>query len=205
MVIVSVTMRESRASELIYWEYINVDIDVQENGDMWVTEEQKYVFTAPNMFDAPHSIQRYRWLPLDKVDGIDRVEVSEDGKNLHASTGIENDQLWIKWTHAPNPPESHTFVLKFRSAEFHTFVLKYRVEGGLHINDDGDQVSWKAIFKKRERTIQRAMVTVHLPNKPAMRVSKSKSSGVPTTVREIDDQTVEFVSKQPVPPRYSCR
>ena len=29
-----------------YWEFINVDIDVQENGDMLITETQKYVFTG---------------------------------------------------------------------------------------------------------------------------------------------------------------
>lgn len=46
-----------------HWEFINVDIDVQENGDMLVTETQKYVFTAP------HTNKRYRWIPLDKVGG----------------------------------------------------------------------------------------------------------------------------------------
>ena len=43
-----------------YWKYINVDIDVQENGDMLITETQKYVFTGP------HTNERYRWIPLNK-------------------------------------------------------------------------------------------------------------------------------------------
>jgi hypothetical protein len=54
-----------------YWEFINVEIDVQENGDMLVTETQKYVFTAP------HTNERYRWIPLDKVDSIENVQVFE--------------------------------------------------------------------------------------------------------------------------------
>ena len=44
-----------------YWEFINVDIDVQENGDMLITETQKYVFTGP------HTNERYRYIPLDTV------------------------------------------------------------------------------------------------------------------------------------------
>ena len=53
-----------------YWAVINVDIDVQDNGDMLITETQKYVFTAPC------TDERYRWIPLDKVDGPDRLSVS---------------------------------------------------------------------------------------------------------------------------------
>ena len=32
-----------------YWEFINVDIDVQENGDMLIMETQKYVFTSSQL------------------------------------------------------------------------------------------------------------------------------------------------------------
>ena len=58
-----------------YWEFINVDIDVQENGDMLITETQKYVFTSS------HTNERYRWIPLDKVDSIAVLQVSEGGGN----------------------------------------------------------------------------------------------------------------------------
>jgi len=105
-----------------YWDFINVDIDVQENGDMLITETQKYVFTSN------YTNERCRWIPLDKVDAIGDVQVSEEGNILSATTGVKNNQLWVKWTHALSPPESHTFV------------LKYRVIGGLHVYDDGDQV-----------------------------------------------------------------
>jgi len=53
-----------------YWDSINVEIDVQDNGDMLVTEAQKYVF------NKEHSNQRYRYIPLDKVDKITDVSVS---------------------------------------------------------------------------------------------------------------------------------
>jgi hypothetical protein len=65
------TQTASAKSSPFYWEFINVLIDVQMNGDMLVTETQKYVFTGP------HSKERYRYIPLDKVDGIDQIEVFE--------------------------------------------------------------------------------------------------------------------------------
>ena len=63
----------AQESSPFYWEFINVDINVQDNGDMIVTETQKYVFTAA------HTNERYRWIPMDKVDTIDSVEVLEEG------------------------------------------------------------------------------------------------------------------------------
>ena len=71
-------------SSPFYWDYINVGIDVQNNGDMLVTETQKYVFTKP------HSNQRYRYIPLDKVDQITDIAVFEDEKQLPIETGIKN-------------------------------------------------------------------------------------------------------------------
>src|SRR3989442_854271 len=119
-----------------YWEFVTVEMDVQENGDMLVRETQKYVFTGP------YTNERYRDIPLDKVERIDHVEVLEDGKPLAVTTEIKENQLWIRWRHALRPPESHIFV------------LQYRVQGGLHIHSAGDQVFWKALFKDRTAPIQ---------------------------------------------------
>jgi hypothetical protein len=73
------------ASEVpFYWEAINVDMDVQPNGDMWVTETQHY------MFQSSDSNERYRYIPLDRVDEITDVTVTEKGQALDASVGIES-------------------------------------------------------------------------------------------------------------------
>lgn len=82
---------------------------------MWITETQKYKFTGP------HSNTRYRWIPLDKIDRIDNVEVSEPNLILKAKTGRENNQLWIRWTQ-PLPLRGE-----------HTFIIRYRVVGGLRL------------------------------------------------------------------------
>ncbi|MEE9549101.1 MAG: DUF2207 domain-containing protein [Candidatus Binatia bacterium] len=169
-----------------YWEFINVEIDVQENGDMLITETQKYVFIGP------YTNERYRYIPLDKVDWIDRVQVFEKGKELAATTGAENNQLWIRWSHTLKPPESHTFV------------LKYRVVGGVQLVESlwgkirDARVYWKAIFKDRTTFIQRAKVTVRLPDPLAGQIRDKRAWGVPALAREVDAQTVEFVSRGPL-------
>lgn len=172
----------TQAPPPFYWEFINVDIDVQENGDILITETQKYVFTRP------YKNECYRWIPLEKVDGIVSVHVSEEGRELSAARGVEDNQLWIRWRHALNPPESHTFV------------LKYRVIGGLYIHDDGDQVYWKAFSEKRDAPIHSGNVAIRLPASLAGQILSINSFGVLADARRVDTQTVEFVSRGQIQP-----
>ncbi|MCI5227491.1 MAG: DUF2207 domain-containing protein [Candidatus Electrothrix sp. AX2] len=176
------TQTASAKSPPFYWEFMNVEIDVQENGDMLVTETQKYVFTGP------HSNERYRYIPLDKVDGIDQIEVYEGEEKLPFSTNIKNNQRWIKWRHELNPPESHTFV------------LKYRIRGGIQIHDEEDWVYVKAIFKERSAPIESGKVTVQLPDALTGKISSFKSFGGSADTRQVDDRTVEFTLQDVLPP-----
>ena len=166
-----------------YWDNINVTIDVQTNGDMLVTETQKYVFTGN------YRNQRYRYIPLDKVAEIKDVTVEENNRTIASSTGIENNQFWIRWEHELKPPESHTFV------------IKYRVVGGLQVNGQNTQVFWKAIWADRKSPIAASQVTVKLPDVLAGKVSSYHSLGIPTAVRQIDGQTFVFTAKQALPPQ----
>ncbi|WP_339134546.1 MAG: DUF2207 domain-containing protein [Candidatus Electrothrix sp. GW3-4] len=176
------TQTASAKSPPFYWDFINVLIDVQQNGDMLITETQKYVFTGP------HTNERYRYIPLDKVDGIDQIEVYEGEEKLPFSTNIKNGQRWVKWRHELNPPESHTFV------------LKYRVKGGIQVHGEEDWVYVKAIFKDRSAPIESGKVTVRLPDSLSGKISSFKSFGVPAEARQVDEQTVEFVAKGTLPP-----
>ncbi|RWX44037.1 putative membrane protein (DUF2207), partial [Candidatus Electrothrix marina] len=165
-----------------YWEFINVEIDVQWNGNMLVTETQKYVFTSA------YTNERYRYIPLDRVDSIDNVEVFEGKKELSASTNTKNGQLWIKWRHTLNPPESHTFT------------IKYRVKGSLRIRAVEDLVDWRAIFKNRSAPINNGIVTVRLPESLAGQISSFKSFGGSADTRQVDDRTVEFTLQDVLSP-----
>lgn len=167
-----------------YWDYINVNIDVQTNGDMLITEEQKYVF------ESNHSPQRYRYIRLDKVDAIEDVTVAENNQIIPSQTRIENDQLWIRWQHPLKPPEAHTFV------------LKYRVVGGLHINNKNTQVYWKAIFKDRKSPVKSAKVRVELPEALSNKVLQMRHFGTAATSRQVNSRTFEFVALQSILPQH---
>jgi hypothetical protein len=166
-----------------YWESINADINVQPNGDMLVTETQTYMFTRP------HTNQRYRYIPLSKVDDIKDVSVQEDNRIIPSQTGIENNQFWIRWQHDLRPPERHVFV------------LKYRVIGGLHVDSQNTQVYWKAIFADRQAPVQMAKVRVELPMAVSGKVQSFKKFGATATASQVDGRTFEFLAQQPIPPQ----
>ncbi|MEM8721646.1 MAG: DUF2207 domain-containing protein [Cyanobacteria bacterium P01_G01_bin.39] len=168
-----------------YWDSINVAIEVEDNGDMLVTETQKYIF------NREYSNKRYRYIPLDKVDDIQDVTVSEKNSIIPSQVSKKNNQLWIKWKHELNPPESHTFV------------IKYRVIDGLHVNTDNTQVYWKAIFSDRNSPIENAKVSVKLPKSLAGKINYFTyyADSIPVSSRKLDSQTVEFIAQKSIPPR----
>lgn len=175
-------LTSAQAAPPFYWESIAVDIEVHEHGDMSVTETHEYVFTAQ------HTNERYRWIPLDRVDRITDVEVFENGQALPHSLGTKNGQLWIRWQHALHPPETHTFV------------IKYRVIGGLQVGSKRDRVYWKAIFAKRSAPVRNARVTVHLPAPLTNRILGFKSFGAAAVAHQVDSRTIEFTANGAVPP-----
>ncbi len=177
-----IAVAQANTSNLpFYWDFINVDIEVEANGDMLVTETQKYVF------NSNYSNRRYRYIPLDKVDAIKDVTVEENGQLIPSSTGKQNNELWIRWNHPLNPPESHTFV------------LKYPVIGGLHVDEKNTQVYWKAIFANRKSPIENATVKVKLPQSLAGKVISFKSFGTKAVSRQLDNTTFEFVARSVAP------
>jgi len=184
LTIFMVTITQVAAQQLpFYWENINVLIDVQTNGDMLVTETQKYVFTAD------YNTERYRYIPLGKVDEIKDVTVAENNQKIASTTGIENNQLWIRWQHQLKAPESHTFV------------IRYRVVGGLQLDGENTQVYWKAISSGRKAPINDAKVRVKLPEALSGKVLFFRNFGTPAISRKVDAKTFEFVASQAVQPQ----
>ena len=54
----------------VYWESLNVLIDIKQNGDLLVQETHVYAFRGQV------SPERFRYIDMEKVDQIDRVSVS---------------------------------------------------------------------------------------------------------------------------------
>ncbi len=165
-----------------FWDFINADIVVQTNGDLLITETQKYSFIGP------YSNERYRYIPLAKVDAIEDVSVAENGQVIPSQTGKQGKEFWIRWSHPLKAPESHTFV------------LKYRVIGGLPVNDAETQLYWKAIFADRKAPINQANVKVHLPSAIADRVTNVQTFGTTAIAKPMQQNTLEFVA-QSMPPQ----
>lgn len=165
-----------------FWESIDVVMDVQPNGDFWVTETQHYQLTpiAPT--------KRYRYIPLDRIQEIKDVSVTENGQNLNAATETNNRQFWIRWQHSLNPQGSHIFV------------LKYRVVDGLHASGDKAQVYWQAIFPDRAAIVQSGTVTVHLPDTVTGPIENEVTNGFADSSQTPNDHTLKFVMNGNLPP-----
>ena len=150
---------------------------------MEVTETQNYVFTED------YSNQRYRYIPLQGLGGITDVSVQENAKSLPIQTGVENNQLWIRWRHTLNAPEEHVFV------------LKYRVTGGLKIEGGNARAYWKAIFADRKSPVLQAKVRVQLPDALSGKVISITHYGVIATIQEINPRVFEYVASEAIQPQ----
>lgn len=175
----------AQASSPFFWDYINVDITLDTNGDLLVSETQKYVFTAD------HSNERYRYIPLDGIDTITDVTVSENNEPIPVETGTRNNNYWMRWQHPLDVPDTHTFV------------LQYRVVGGIQTKGNRSQLYWNALFPERSAPINRGQVTVHVPEALAGQITKFQGEGVMSRDRKVDSTTYEFVAEASLEPQQA--
>ncbi len=164
-----------------YWQSYNIEIDVQENGDILVTETQKCFFNAAQNGG-------YRFIPVDRLEKIDSIEVSTDGERLPVRSRLDNNQLWIVWDYPIEADQAYTFV------------LKYRIIGSLLINDQGDSIFWRAFFEYRDALINSSKVIITLPLSLDERSLEITSSGVEAESRMIDSRTIEFIPSEILTP-----
>jgi hypothetical protein len=190
------------AAERVYhYESINVDIKILENSDIQVSEIQTFVFTSGDFHYA------YRWIPTDRLESIDSVEVwegdrqyplnpavkewidirketgrSPGGDTYAYATWTEKNKFWVGWWF-PETSNSRRII-----------ELRYTVHGGLRLNSPADQLYWKAIFGDRDAYVDSSQVFVHLPGPVPPEQLLMYSYGVPATKHVIDDTTIEFIT-----------
>ncbi|MEM1251523.1 MAG: DUF2207 domain-containing protein [Cyanobacteria bacterium P01_H01_bin.21] len=177
------TMGLAQATTPFFWDSIDVDMTLEANGDLLVTETQTYVFTDS------HSNERYRYIPLEGISGITDVAVYENNEPLTVETGIRNNNYWIRWRHALTPPEAHTFL------------INYRVVGGIQVNESRAQLYWNALFPERDAVINRGQVILRVPDALAGQITSFQSEGVRSRDRKLDNTTFEFVTAGPLAPQ----
>ena len=168
--------------EPFYLQSLDVDIVVESNGDLLVSETLNYVFTEPT------SKHRERHIPLRLIDQITDVRVFEDGQPIRSKTRVRNNQVSVQWRHQRNEPGGQTFV------------LQYRAKGAVRVDERHDQVVWPAIYEKRTARIESSRVTVRLPPALAGQIQNVSHYGVPVDSRQLDARTVTFNTRGELQP-----
>ncbi|MHC4167128.1 MAG: DUF2207 domain-containing protein, partial [Planctomycetota bacterium] len=204
-------------SDAFKWTYIDVEIDVQKNGDLLISERQEYSFeSGPG--EKRHELSRL--FLMERIDDIRDVEVYELAGNGGISSEpaplpytIETDQndLRICWSCELNPPQTRTFLLKYRVIGA---IYVDKGEGGTRykyrsrrsrrlsvIRPSWDELYWNAVMWPRPAVVEKAKVTVHLPSKLRGKNRRIASHGSSAGIqRDTDPDTIGFSSIHPIPP-----
>jgi hypothetical protein len=181
------TVHSGQAANAAYlWRTLNVGIEVEASGDLLITETQSYDVTGKQ------ALRLQRTISMAEVDRIADVEVFENEQALSVSTATEDEQFRIHWRAPRRPVQQRT--------EPRTFVVRYRVQGGVRVHADGDQIVWTALFGERETPLPQGAVTLRVPSDLAGEIQEAKSYGVPTAVRKLDARTLFFVPSTALQP-----
>ena len=194
-ILLGTTAIQATMPDPFYWEKIDVDLQLTDSGNLFVTETQTYVFIDK------HSDRLSRYIQVDQFSSLSAesfqenfqdIEVTENNQpvaNLQLS--MLDGQQRISW--------KHPAINKF--PEQHTFVLKYQVIGVLEMDNPQTKFKWIAIFPDRNAPIKAAQVTLHLPAKLSKFTKNFTTSGVAVTTKIIDPVTIQFVAKGSTQPQ----
>jgi uncharacterized membrane protein YgcG len=136
-----------------------VDLVVDTNGDVRVTETLKYVY-QDGVFHFG-----YANIPLGNTDGIVNVEVAEGTRNYRLASNAQTEESFT-YRMGENKLDNTLEVRWFYPATFggsRTFTLKYTAQHAVRIYPGGDQLWAIAIGGQHASVIYIAKVTVHLP------------------------------------------
>jgi uncharacterized membrane protein YgcG len=176
----------SAEDKTLYWQRWDVDITVQSNSDLHIVEEHEIAFTSGQFSFG------FRGIPMDLLEGIGDVTVSESGVRFSQERGerpgtfytrVEGGEFRIYYFFLDPPVERETRTVQFA----------YTVEGAVRFYEGGDQVYWEAVAGDRGWPIDSSTVAVHLPAGAAPRpdVDPAASYGASTTVT-VEGTTVWF-------------
>lgn len=191
-VIFAGTLPASAQSKTLVWKRYDVLLNILPNGDLRVTERQRIDFTS-GTFSFGFAV-----IPLDKIERIVDVHVSEPGVRSYQATdySVEPFTFWtdqsgneleIRWNF---PPTSNSI---------RTFELSYTVKGGVRIYESGDKLQWMAIDNERDFPIEAASVQVTLPQGASFQ--DIDSAGVAAEWQQGEDgRTVQYVAQRSMSP-----
>jgi uncharacterized membrane protein YgcG len=139
-----------------YWDRLDVDIQVLENGNLLVTEQQSLNFSG-----APFTFG-FRTVPTGSNgnnDGISQVSVSEGDITYEQSRSEEPYTFSVN----ENSGEAEIYWYFPPSTGNNRYTISYLVEGGVRTEASGDQVFWNALPADLGARVQNSRMTITLP------------------------------------------
>lgn len=179
----------SAQAKSAYWQRYDVNVDINQDGTLSVTENQEIVFQG-----GPFQ-QGYAVIPLDRVEDITNVQVLEDGVPYQQATSqgtpgtfiaqVYGGEIEIRWWFDP------------ASNETRQFTIQYDVEGAIRVypEQDREQLWWRAIDTDFAGDIEESTVTINLPEPVPFEslLWEAYTQGIDgVTSEQIDDDTIAF-------------
>jgi len=156
----SVTQAQSRSVLWERWDVVIDDIDTSANT---FTVSEIYDIRFFGTFTFGQAV-----IPLERVESIDEVRVSQDGRALTARCGGGAGTYCVR-----NTTDGLSIVYYFFSAisdRTANIVLEYRVNGGLRVYPDGDQLWWIGVAEEKYGySVNASTLRVNLPAEYAPR------------------------------------
>jgi hypothetical protein len=158
LILVSPTASAQSSPRSVEWQNYNVDLALQNDGSVAVTESQTIDFHGTYQ-------QGYRVIPLDRTTGVTNVSVAEvvngqshpyspaagPGQPGTFTTSTDANGLTVDWWFPSTTDASRAFV------------LTYTAHGATRLYQDSAQLDWNAIYSDRPGPIDASTVTMHLP------------------------------------------
>lgn len=139
----------------LFWERYDTTIDLHEDGSFTVTEDQIINFASGSFSEG------FAVIPLDRVEDINNIQVSEDGQQYERGSGDPGtfqvtdfgDEIEILWW------------FDEASGETRQFTIQYDVAGGLRVYPETgrEQLWWRAIDTDFAADVRQSVVTMNLP------------------------------------------
>ncbi len=176
----------------VYWERMDVTLEVMKNGDVEVVETQQIHFQGGPFHHG------YREFSTSSVVGVSDISITDDeGRKYSQSSGEQpytfkvsrtEGKIRIDWYF---PPDSDFTK---------TWKISYVLHGALYFYTHSNTLQWTAIFAKRAGVVKEAKVTVILPKgvTPLKALPYSKYHNVKVTSSQ--GNIVVFEATKELPP-----
>lgn len=158
----------AHAQKSFFWDSFDVLVEVEENGDLTVTETQTLVFSGGTFTFG------YATINKNQLDRITNISVSEGGRSYvqDQSNGpytfnvdYGSNVVTINWYFPPTQGRN-------------TYVFQYTVEGAIKVDPDAYQLRWIAVPSDMLSTVSRSQVTVRVPEGVTISAGAASVDGV---------------------------